>query len=279
MVKKLTKSELVKIFTKVPNEFVDDFFSTLQDSHSEDNEFPINLELICKWLQTPKIAMRRTLKASYVIDIDYKVNILPKEQKHQGRGGSNRLEVVLTIDCFKRLCMRSRTARAELVRTYFIELDDFISHYSDQISDGIMNDIKNVAKKMNKNSTKDGPGYIYVLRVAKELVKLGYAKDLIKRLAVYNTGRVEDVEVLYAFRTESRKRVEGCIKGLLEAKRYKKRREIYEADLDIVKKLINGCNKMSLEIIGKKEKSTQDGKYYLMFMKQDGGVRFETIGN
>lgn len=270
--KKLTKAELIKVFTKIPNDFVDDFYETLKGSAIDD--FPIDLDLVCKWLKVQKISIRRTLVTSYKKGTDYTENILPKEQRHQGRGGSNNLQIMMTIDCFKRLCMRSKTKVSELVRSYFIELDDFITHYSDQISDGIMNDIENVAKNA-KNNPKDGPGYIYVIRVAKGLIKLGYAKDLLKRLSVYNTGRVDDVEMLYAFRTESRKQVEGCIKGLLEAKRFRKHREIYEADLDVIKKLINGCDKMSLEILGKKTNSNQDGKYYMIFMKKNGGYKFD----
>jgi hypothetical protein len=81
---------------------------------------------------------------------------------------------------------------------------------------------------------------------------------------------------LFALKTESRKNVEGCIKSLLEAKRFKKRREIYEVDEDVIKKIFNGCNKMSIEVLGKKEQSTEDGKFYLMFMKKDGGYTFTT---
>lgn len=271
--KKLTKAELVKIFTNVPNEFVDDFFATLDHSNSINDDFPVDINLLCKWLKTKKDTVRKTLKRSYKKDVDYTENVKPKLGR-VGSGGLNSIDVMMTVDCFKRLCMRSNTKPAELVRTYFIEIDEFVTHYSDQISDGIMNDIEEVAQKIKKNPKNDGPGYIYAIRVAKGLLKLGYAKDLLSRLSVYNTGRAEDVELLYAFRTESRKGVEGCIKGLLEAKRFRKRREIYEADIDVIKKLIHGCDKMNLEILGKKEKSTQDGKYYLMFMKKGGDYSF-----
>ena len=170
--KKLSKAELIKVFTKVPNEFIDDFYGTLeaaQNTNTSNYEFPINLELLCKWLQCKTITIRRTLHKSYVEDIDYKET---KCATNIGRGGSNKISVVMTIDCFKRLCMRSKTQVAEHVRTYFIELDEFVSHYSDQISDGIMNDIAKVAKNL-KNNPKDGPGWIYAFRVAKGFVKLG----------------------------------------------------------------------------------------------------------
>ena len=95
---------------------------------------------------------------------------------------------------------------------------------------------------IKKYPSKDGPGYIYAIRASKEksgLIKIGYAKALIKRLRVYDVGRVEDVELLYAFKTNYRKKVENCLKALMEAKRFKARKEIYEVDLDIEAKEIN----------------------------------------
>lgn len=180
---------------------------------------------------------------------------------------------MLTVDCFKRLCMRSRSRKAEDVRTYFIELDDFISHYSDQISDGIMQDIEKVARKIKRNPKADGPGYIYAIRASSttpNLIKVGETSDIVARLRAYNTGRAEDVELLYAFKTADRKTVEACVKGLMESKRYRKRKEIYEIDFDILKKIIVGCNKMSMDMKEVKPKSTLDGKYYVLFMKSGG---------
>lgn len=62
-----------------------------------------------------------------------------------------------------------------------------------------------------------------------------------------------------------------------ESKRYKKRKEIYEIDIGILKRIINGCNKMSMEMKMNKPQSSLDGKYYLIFMKQDGGEFYESI--
>lgn len=225
---------------------------------------------------TRKADLLTTLKRSYKLNIDYTMHKSPIMK----RGGAHYKRVMLTIDCFKRLCMRSRSLKAEEVRSYFIELDDFITHYSDQISDGIMRDIEKVAKRIEKNPKQDGPGYIYAIRAsanAKNLIKIGETMDLVKRLRAYNTGRAEDVELLYAFKVQFRKQVELCIKGLMESKRYRKRKEIYEVDLDIIKRIINGCSKMSMEMKMHKPSSSLDGKYYLIFMKQDGGDIYDSL--
>jgi len=271
--KKLTKVQLLKVFTKIPNEFIDDYYSILS---KKSDDFVVNLDTIAKWLNVRKDDLHDTLKKSYQKNVDYTVETVLRRT----RGGSNYLKIMLTVDCFKRLCMRSRSRKAEDVRTYFIELDDFISHYSDQISDGIMKDIEKVARKIKKNPKVDGPGYIYAIRASAKtssLLKIGETLDLVTRLRTYNIGRAEDVELLYAFRTTDRKTVEACIKGLMESKRYKKRKEIYEIDLDILKKIIVGCNKMSMDMKEVKSKSELDGKYYVLFMKSGGGELYNDI--
>jgi hypothetical protein len=73
------------------------------------------------------------------------------------------------------------------------------------------------------------------------------------------------VELLYTYRVERRKAVETCVKDLLRGKRYRKRREIYEIDLDILKSLINGCDELSMELHHAAAKSAKKGRYFLMF--------------
>jgi hypothetical protein len=100
------------------------------------------------------------------------------------------------------------------------------------------------------------------------LIKPGHTQDLVKRLATYNTGRLEDVDVLHVYETEYRKEVERCLKMLMAKKQYKKRKELYEVDLDIVKKLIRGCASLSMKLRYKgdgKTTSAMNGKYYLIF--------------
>jgi hypothetical protein len=164
--------------------------------------------------------------------------------------------------------MRSRSAKAETVRTYFIEIEDFLFRYNDQIVDGLMRDIQNVQEKNIKKKKPDGPGVVYFFRAGEDVIKPGSASDMVKRLATYNTGRLDDVELLHVYQTDYRKEVERCLKKLMAEKQYKKRRELYEVDPDIVKKLIRGCASLSMKLRYKghsKGKSNLNGKYYLIF--------------
>ena len=112
------------------------------------------MDVLAKWLHVPKKVLLKTLRESYIINQDY---ITTSKPKRVGKyGGNNHKEVLLTADCMKRLCMRSRSAKAETVRTYFIQIEDFIFRYNAQIVDGLMRDIQNVQEKNIKSKKPDG---------------------------------------------------------------------------------------------------------------------------
>ena len=62
-------------------------------------------------------------------DIDYIIEF----DKNNKISKSNKENILLTPDCFKRLCLLSRTKKAEEVRTYFIEIEKLLFNYKDYI--------------------------------------------------------------------------------------------------------------------------------------------------
>ena len=70
------------------------------------------------------------------------------------------------------------------------------------------------------------------------------------------------------YHTEYRKEVERCVKKLMVEKQFKKRKELYEVDQDIIRKLIRGCASLSMKLRytgNSKGKSLMNGKYYMIF--------------
>ena len=58
--------------------------------------------------------------------------------------------ILLTPKCFKKLCMQSKTKKAELVRDYYIVLEELVDKYKDLIienKDKEINILKNDLKK------------------------------------------------------------------------------------------------------------------------------------
>ena len=265
----------MKLFTTVPHSFIDDFFK-FYTIKNEKTDFTVDLDKLAQWLDCQKTSLFRTLKESYKQDIDYNVRSCPTKKGNSSYGGNRNLCINLTLDCMKRMCMRSKTPKAEQVRSYFIEIEEFQMKYNDQIVDGLMRDIQNDAIAERARNRNDGPGWVYIFRASKKLnvFKLGETIDLIKRLRSYNTGRIKDIEFISKYKTSYRKEVERCVKRLVKERRYKSRRELYQVDLVIIQKLIMGCSQLSLKLQETSpEKEKLDGDYFMIFQADVAPVK------
>lgn len=158
--------------------------------------------------------------------------------------------------------MRSKSEKAEEVRTYFIEIDDFITRYTERIVNGL---VRNLNKSEHKK-IHDGPGWIYIFRVNKHLIKVGHTNNLLKRLSTYNTGRDNDIQMLATYESKNRM-AEDCVKSFSEAKRYSKRRELYEVDENIIKRVMKVCSEVGDQKLyyNEKWKIKTDGNYFVLF--------------
>jgi predicted GIY-YIG superfamily endonuclease len=153
--------------------------------------------------------------------------------------------------------MRSRTKKSEDVRTYFIELDDFVGMYKTDILNGLL------TKLNKKRRSKDGEGLIYVFRVKDGVMKIGYTKDMLQRLRNYMVGRADNIEILASFKTSNRKKVEQCVKTFCQAKRYAARKELYQVDEDIIKRVMRLCVNIGDHSHPGKLSVESEGKYYI----------------
>ena len=68
------------------------------------------------------------------------------------------------------------------------------------------------------------------------------------------------------FETNHINEVENCLKAVLKTKRYRKRKEFYQIDIDSLKKILEGCESVTLIAKGKKIPKNFD-KYYIMLEK------------
>ena len=203
----------------------------------------IDLEKISSWLSVNKSNLLRTLKESYREDIDYSIEFISK--RNSKYGGNNYKKVMVSPDCFKRLCMRSSSMKGEEIRTYFIELESLLVRYRSTLLKGMDDEIKLMERAMKPKNPEDSAGYIYVLKASPEkdsVFKIGRTKDLNKRLSTYSTGTIDGVHLVFKLRTDNYIATEECVKAMVKPDRYKKYKELYKADINMIKVLINKCN-------------------------------------
>lgn len=121
---KLTVVEAIKKNTSVPHDFIDVFFASYDDAEQPNHPY-LDLDVLAQFMGVNKKTLFKTLRESYEIDKDYSVQKKPKRTSNK-YGGNNHKEVLVTMDCMKRLCMKSRTSKADVVRERFIEIENFM---------------------------------------------------------------------------------------------------------------------------------------------------------
>lgn len=259
----LTCQAYIKKFTTVPEAFVDDLFSFYSENTLQ-TDFVIVLDQVVKWLQSRKDTLVLTLKRSYKENIDYIITKPAFIVKKHARN-NNFKTYLLTPDCFKRLAMMSNSKNAEMVRTYYIQVENLFLKYRHVLMKGLEDEIKRLEHNQKPKSKAPIAGGIYIIRVAdgKTLYKLGRTKDLQKRLRVYQTGLADDIDVMFFYETEDIKRVENCLKSLLQEHRYRKYKEVYDIDLDIMKEIVSGCGSLGAKLKYYKQKQSKlNGGYF-----------------
>ena len=261
--------EFLKKYSTINNYFIDEFLDFYKPN-TLNNEFVVNLEKIANWLEANKKNLKETLKLSYKKNVDYKVT--KNNTNKIGSGGHNKEDIFLTTEAFKRLCMMSKTKKSEEVRLYFLEMENLIIKYKDYIIDGMQ---KKIDQLENNQKPKINPtkGIIYVFRALNSdltLYKIGRTINSKNRFKSHNSTLANDLDVIFQYETDDVKQLESCVKVLMKKAQYRKYKEIYQVDLDIIKKTIKKCDKDIEEInkeINKKNK------------KQKGGINLKNVDN
>jgi phage anti-repressor protein len=262
----------VKRLTSVPERFVNELFQFYNTTTTQRDHI-IPLDKVAKWLGAPKKELMRTLRRSYIINIDYIIGKGPNPDRKPGvRGANNYQRVMITPDCFKRLCMLSKTKQAELVRTYFIDVETQFLRYKDQLMEGLKRDVQRLERdlKPTRLPPASAAGYIYVIRASEDvdnLFKAGRAGDMKKRLFSYQTGRAHEVEPVYIYAVHDMRSAERCVKAHLQEFQYRKRREVYQVPLDLLKDIIIKCDAIdgAKREYTRRRATTQSGGYYAAF--------------
>ena len=266
--------DFLKKYSNVPNQFIDDFFSLMDYKEFESNEKIVDLDKVIKWLDINKGMAKKTLTNSYRKNIDYTIK---KVIKPKGKGGQKREIILLTIRCFKKFCQLTRSKHGDDVRNYFIDVEYTLNKYKNYIIEGLSEKIDTI-KKGKKPKVNPEKAVIYIFKTAdtpeNSLYKIGRTKDLTKRLQSHQSHQSplsENIEILFYLETDDAKTVESCIKNFAKKYQYRKYKEVYEVNIDILKLLATKCEKFKLDIdeetklINMKEDSSN--KYYVNISK------------
>jgi len=250
--------DFVKRFTLVPNSFVDDFYMVLpQDDKYDPKAFMISFDVVVKWLDGQKFHFKRMLTNNFTRDVDY--TIYYDDMFDDGRN-RRRESIYMTVDCFKRFCMLSRTEKGEQTRQYFLEMEDSLRRYHLVIRkelefqlEEFRNRIKQLELNQKGNINKTTIGGIYFFKALnvkepidieddEEVLKIGYvSNDLNSRFNTYNPGLGDRLIPDFFLPCDDPEKIEACVKSMIKDKIYRKNKEIYILNTDMLKYLISNC--------------------------------------
>lgn len=201
---RLSKDYESKLITKIKENFTESqqqlfvasFYCYL--NYNSKNDFVIDLDNIWRWTGFSRKDHAKTLLNKHFIEnIDY--NIVFLQPRENSKGGRPIEQILLTINTFKKFCLKAGTKKADEIHDYYIKLEELIQETLNQESDELKNQLneKNneiiVQKtnhqlnlKMNKHKvlieqlkTKK---CVYVGEIKEnELIKIGSSGDIYGR--------------------------------------------------------------------------------------------------
>lgn len=240
-----TFKDFLKKYSLLTNEFIEDFYKIYDYNENDNNDFIIDLDIISKWLETRKNRLKETLNNSYVKSVDYIIKL----EKNAKVSKSNKEIILLTPDCFKRLCLLSKTKKAEEVRTYYLELEKLLNNYKNYIIEGLKKTVE-ILENNQKEVPKNIKGVLYILQSLKDIdgiYRFGQTENFKKRLQNYNSANSDKMKIVKIYETKDAEKVEKCVINQIKELRYKKRKDFYQIDLNLLTKLIKDCGNMTLK--------------------------------
>jgi len=138
-ISKLTHTYNIKLLDKIKESFSDadqqlfigSFYCYL--NYDTKKEFVVDLDDVWKWMGfSTKQKADILLKNHFIHDIDYQ-HITSQigggsrvEEEHKGRGGHNIKKIMMTIKCFKSLCLKAQTKKASEIHDYYLKLEEIL---------------------------------------------------------------------------------------------------------------------------------------------------------
>jgi len=246
--------------------FVSSFYCYL--NYDKNIDYVVDLDNVWRWLGfSTKQKAETLLEKNFIIDVDYKTGpevagavfelentfVSDSNQetspKPKQNGGQNRQIILLTIKCFKSLCLKAQTKKATEIHEYYMKMEEvlhqIVEEETDELrlqleqKDTIINQIKETTEKENAKLKKEKQraveqaiitqfplnteciyfGTIDNTNEANEhLIKFGHTNDLATRILDHRK-KYENFILVQAFRVQNKVEIENLIKAYPKIKR------------------------------------------------------------
>ena len=141
--------------------------------------------------------------------------------KKETRGGHNQETILLTIRCFKKLCLKAKTKKSNDIHEYYLNLEELINDIVYEESTILRNQLalkdNQLQLKDQENETTlvnnfDGKPVVYLIQVQPDLIKFGYSNNIKRRIAEHKSDFGKDIVIRTLYETLYNREFEQMIK-------------------------------------------------------------------
>ena len=131
--------------------FVSSFYCYL--NHDDKLDFVIDLDNVWQWLGfKQKVNAKILLEKQFIINVDYKnLLLLQQKQDEKTHGGHNKEVIILTINAFKRFCLKAGTKKADEIHEYYIKMEKVLQDVLFEECNALTEQVKQI--KQEKTNT------------------------------------------------------------------------------------------------------------------------------
>jgi len=265
----LSEKYSAKLLTKIKENFtssqqqmyVANFYCFL--NHDSDKDFIIDFDNVWKWVGfTRKDNGKKLLEKFFKLNIDYKIVFLRLEENLLGGRPSE--TIMITINTFKKFCLKAGTKKADEVHDYYIKLEKLLNETVNEQTNQLMKQLDYQTKyhlsemeKMKKKLEKKKKVkyelthslYIISNPFFKGYYKIGKSSSINNRMDNYVSGSPVDYKIEYLCKVRNKTEetiVENMVLQILTSYTVKNhldndREWVFGLDLEIIKKEMNDC--------------------------------------
>jgi hypothetical protein len=214
-------------------------------NYDNENDFVVEFDNVWKMLEFGRIEeCKRVLVKHFKENVDYRVEkSFPQVCGKPNLGGRPKENILLTINCFKKLCLKAGTKKADEIHDYYIKLEKIVSQTAKEESEKLRNQlqlkdgqlrIKTQENKQLKESTMldayDNKPTLYIALAEENVAKFGYSNGIKTRTLVHKKEIGEQFTLVYVIETIHNRELENMIKKNLKdrkiSKEYPNRKEL-----------------------------------------------------
>ena len=262
-ISKLSKAYNSKLINKIQENFtgfeqqlfVSSFYCYL--NYDKNIDFVVDLDDVWKWLGfQQKVKAVVLLEKHFKLDIDYKNLAFPlgkASSKEEKWGGHNKQTILLTIKCFKSLCLKAQTKKAGEIHEYYMKMEEVLHQIVEEETDELrlqLEQKENIILEIKQNSEQEKQQLIQNSKKEKQkaieqailvhfplnteciyigtidntndanekLIKFGHTNDLATRINDHRKGYT-NFALVEAFKVQNKVEIENLIKTYPKIKR------------------------------------------------------------